>query len=156
MKQLKHAPVGKAEMLIRRPVAEVFAAFVEPELLSKFWLSSSSARLEPGARLRWAFIICGAETDVEVLDLVPNERISIEWSGSERVEWRFTRRTDDQTFVSITNSGFAGDTDEVVERALDSTSGFTIVLCELKAYLEHGLRLGLGPDKFPDAALRAR
>jgi hypothetical protein len=27
------------------------------------------------------------------------------------------------------------------------------VLCELKALLEHGIRMNYGPDKFPDARL---
>ena len=34
------AIVAKAEMLIRRPVAEVFAAFVEPERTSTFWFTA--------------------------------------------------------------------------------------------------------------------
>jgi len=43
----------EASMLIRRPPAEVFAAFVNPMLLRKFWLSDASGPLAPGARVHW-------------------------------------------------------------------------------------------------------
>jgi len=43
--QLTQAPVAKAEMLIRKRVAEVFEAFVDPEIARRFWFSG---RLETG------------------------------------------------------------------------------------------------------------
>ena len=33
---MKHSLIAKAEMLIRKPVAEVFEAFVNPAITSKF------------------------------------------------------------------------------------------------------------------------
>ena len=30
---------AKAEMLIRKPVAEVFEAFINPDITSKFWFT---------------------------------------------------------------------------------------------------------------------
>ena len=33
---MKRSPIAKAEMLIRKPVAEVFEAFVNPAITSKF------------------------------------------------------------------------------------------------------------------------
>jgi uncharacterized protein YndB with AHSA1/START domain len=47
----KYQPVAKAEMLIHRPVAEVFEAFVNPVITSKFWFSQGSGRLEAASRL---------------------------------------------------------------------------------------------------------
>jgi uncharacterized protein YndB with AHSA1/START domain len=44
------APCAKAEMLIRRPVSEVFEAFVDPAITSKFWFTRGSGRLEAGRR----------------------------------------------------------------------------------------------------------
>jgi hypothetical protein len=54
------------------------------------------------------------------------------------------------TFVSITNSGFSGDRDEVVRQALDSTKGFNLALAGLKTLLEHGVLSNLVADKSPD------
>ncbi len=40
-------------MLIRKPVAEVFEAFVDPATTSKFWFTKGSGRLAPGEEIRW-------------------------------------------------------------------------------------------------------
>jgi uncharacterized protein YndB with AHSA1/START domain len=45
---LTRTPVAKAEMLIRKPVAEVFEAFIDPAITTKFWFTKGSGRLEPG------------------------------------------------------------------------------------------------------------
>jgi uncharacterized protein YndB with AHSA1/START domain len=44
---------ARVEMLIRRPITEVFEAFVDPEITSKFWFSRGSGRLAAGASVRW-------------------------------------------------------------------------------------------------------
>ena len=48
MQEIDDFPVAKAEMLIRRPVTEVFEAFVNPAITSRFWFTKGSGRLEPG------------------------------------------------------------------------------------------------------------
>ena len=45
---LQNPPVVRAQMLIRTPVAEVFEAFVDPNVTTKFWFTKSSGRLELG------------------------------------------------------------------------------------------------------------
>jgi uncharacterized protein YndB with AHSA1/START domain len=146
---LTHPPIAKAEMLIRRPVAEVFGAFVDPAITTKFWFTKSSGRLEEGGQVKWEWEMYGASTQVSVKAIETNQRILIEWSGGTTVEWVFTSRPDGSTFVSITNAGFAGDGDAVVNEAIQSTEGFTIVLAGLKALLEHNVVLNLVGDRFP-------
>ena len=151
---LQHASIAKAEMLIRKPVAEVFEAFVNPAVTSKFWFTKSSGRLEVGKQVRWNWEMYGHSEQVNVKALEENKRILIEWSSGgapTTVEWVFTPRADNTTFVSITNTGFSGNGDEIVKQALDSTEGFTLVLAGLKALLEHNVILNLVPDRFPDA-----
>ena len=46
-------PVVEAQMLIRRPVADCFEAFVNPEITTKFWFTKSSGRLALGKKIRW-------------------------------------------------------------------------------------------------------
>lgn len=159
MTALTQAPVVKAEMLIRRPVAEVFAAFIDPAVTTQFWFTKSSGKLEAGRQVRWDWEMYGVHTTVDVKEVAENERILIEWpsdgiGGAETVEWTFTRRADDETFVTITNAGFVGDRDAIVRWAMDSTQGFTFVLSGLKAYLEHNVILNLVGDKAPDAHVR--
>ncbi|HET8627654.1 MAG TPA: SRPBCC family protein [Thermomicrobiales bacterium] len=143
---------AKAEMLIRRPVAEVFEAFVDPERTSQFWFTRGSGRLVAGTRVRWDWEMYGQSAEVDVKAVEPDERILVEWPAGDApttVEWRFTPRPDGTTFVSITNGGFRGDADEIARQAIAATEGFALVLAGLKALLEHGVRLNLVADRFP-------
>jgi uncharacterized protein YndB with AHSA1/START domain len=155
MMKITHMPIARAEMLIRKPVDEVFEAFVNPAITTKFWFTKSSGRLEPGKEIRWDWEMYGASARVVVKEIEENKRIRIEWSDyggtPTTVEWVFTPRADNTTFVSVANSGFSGDGDEIVKQVIDSTEGFTLVLSGLKALLEHGVRLNLVSDRFPDA-----
>jgi uncharacterized protein YndB with AHSA1/START domain len=139
------------QMLIRRPAAEVFEAFINPEITTKFWFTKSSGRLETGKQIQWDWEMYGVSTQVDVKAIEPNRRILIEWDGGDTaVEWQFSLRGADATFVTVTNYGFKGSPDEIVAQALDSTGGFTIVLCGLKAWLEHNIQLNLVADRAPD------
>ncbi len=148
---LNQIPVVKAEMLIRRPVEEVYEAFINPEITTKFWFTKSSGRLEEGKTVRWDWEMYGVGDDLFVKEIEPNRLIRVEWSDGTQVEWIFTPRTDNETFVSITNAGFSGSGDEMVNQAIDSMGGYTMVLCALKALLEHNILLNLVADKAPDA-----
>ncbi len=156
--ELTHAPVARAEMLIRKPVAQVFEAFVDPAITTNFWFTGSSGRLEPGRKVRWDWEMYGSSVDVTVKAVEENRRILVEWSTSDTpttVEWVFTPHSDNTTFVSITNSGFQGDADEVVKQAMGSEAGFALVLAGLKAWLEHEINLHLIADRFPDALVKS-
>jgi uncharacterized protein YndB with AHSA1/START domain len=151
MISLNQIPVVKAEMLIRRPVEEVYEAFINPEITTKFWFTKSSGRLEEGKTVRWDWEMYGVGDDLIVKKIEPNKFIRVEWSDGTQVEWIFTSRKDNETFVSITNSGFSGSGDEMVNQAIDSMGGYTMVLAGLKAFLEYNVQLNLVADKAPDA-----
>jgi uncharacterized protein YndB with AHSA1/START domain len=150
--QLKHVPVAKTGMLIRKPVADVFEAFINPDITTKFWFTKSSGRLEAGKQVQWDWEMYGISISVTAKAIEPNRRILIEWPGygsPTTVEWIFTSLEEGTTFVSITNAGFTGDGDELVKQATDSTQGFSLVLAGLKALLEHNVRLNLVADRYP-------
>jgi uncharacterized protein YndB with AHSA1/START domain len=152
MTNLNHEPIAKVEMLIRRSVEEVFEAFINPTITTKFWFTKSSGRLETGKRVQWDWEMYGASADVDVKVIEENKQILIDFGTT--VEWTFTSRAENETFVTITNRGFVGDDDDIVKQALDSTEGFTMVLCGLKALLEHNIILNLVSDKAPDAHVK--
>ncbi len=133
---LTQIPIAKAGRLIRRPADEVYEAFVNPAITTKFWFTRSSGRLVAGKRIRWNWDMYGASAIVDVKVLEPGKRILIEWGEDEMrttVEWIFTERQKGATFVSIINSGFSGEGDKVVGMAMDSEAGFELVLAGLKA-----------------------
>jgi uncharacterized protein YndB with AHSA1/START domain len=150
---LKDVPVTRTGMLIRKPVADVFEAFVDPEITTKFWFTKSSGRLEVGKQVQWDWEKYGVSIPVTVKVIEPNKRIVIEWPGygsPTTVEWTFAPQTDGTTFLSITESGFTGDGDELVKQVTESTEGFTLVLAGIKALLEHNVRLNLVADRYPE------
>jgi uncharacterized protein YndB with AHSA1/START domain len=144
---------SKAEMLIHKPVAEVFEAFINPDITSKFWFTKGSGRLEAGKQVQWDWEMYDMSIPVTVHAIESDKRIRIEWPGygtPTLVEWVFAPQQDGTTFVSITESGFTGTDDELLKQVVGSTEGFTLVLAGLKALLEHNIKLNLVADRFPN------
>lgn len=146
-------PVARAEMMIRKPVAEVFEAFANPAITSHFWFTKGSGRLEPGARVKWDWEMYDFSVAAEVKHVEPGRRILVEWSGygyPTPIEWTFKARPDGTTVVSVSNSGFQGSPTETMRTAVDATEGFTFLLAGAKIWLEHGIEPNFVRDRFPD------
>lgn len=151
--QLTRVPITKTGMLIRKSAADVFEAFVDPDITTKFWFTKGSGRLEAGKQVQWDWEMYGISIQVTAKAIEPSRRIVIEWpgySGLTTVEWTFAPQEDGTTFVSITEAGFTGNGDELVQQVTDSTQGFSLVLAGLKALLEHDVVLNLVPDRYPE------
>ena len=140
-------PVAKIELLIRRPAASAYRAFVEPEMLAKFWLRRASEPLTPNGRARWEFLVRGAAATLEVHSMIENQHIATTWDDDTTIDFRFSELEPELTLVRVTQAGFTGSPDEIVAKALDATQGFTLVLCELKALLEQNVTLNAVRDK---------
>ena len=145
-------PVARAEMMIRKPAAEVYEAFANPAITSRFWFTGGSGRLEPGAKVRWEWAMYGFSVEVEVKAVEPGRRILVTWSGygyPTPIEWIFKPLADGHTLVTVTNSGFKGKAAEKTKMALDSTEGFTFTLAGAKIWLEHGIEPNFVRDRHP-------
>lgn len=150
--RLTAAPSATAGMLIRAPAPAVFAAFIDPAITANFWFTHGSGPLRPGESVQWEWAMYGVSADVQVKEVVPHERIGVEWpgeSGPETVAWEFTALGENETFTAMTIAGFRGSGDEIVKQAIASTEALAMVLAGLKAYLEHDIRLNLVADRFP-------
>ena len=77
--ELTKPPVAKAEMLIRKPVTEVFEAFSNPEITTKFWFTKSTGRLEAGKQVTWTWEMYNVSTQISVREVEENRRILIVW-----------------------------------------------------------------------------
>lgn len=146
-------PVASAGMLIRRPVADVFAAFVDTAATTRFWFTESTGPLAEGATVRWTWAMYGAAAEVVVRVFEPDRRIVMDWGdpgAMTTVEWTFAPH-DLGTMVEVTDRGFTGSDDEQVAQALDSTGGFALVLSAAKIWLEHGIDPRIVPDRHPSA-----
>ena len=147
-----HRPVAKMELLIRKPVADVFEAFVNPDVIAKFWFNRSSGRIEAGATVIWYWDLYNASSVVKVLEVEKEHRIYIEWDADtdnpSNVEWKFEDRAERGTYVSVVHSGFDMEAEDFIEQIVDSTGGFALVLAAAKVYLEHGIELNIVADRF--------
>ncbi|MGC2486921.1 MAG: SRPBCC family protein [Acidimicrobiales bacterium] len=152
--ELTRLPSVNVGMLIRRPPHDVFEALADPEIATRFWYTKSSGRMIEGAELIWEWEMYAAEGHVRV-DKVDGDRlIRFVWDGYDpliptTVEFHFTPRESDTTYLNITETGFSGDADTQVARALESTAGFTFLLSSLKAALEHDITLRVVLDAHP-------
>lgn len=150
--ELTRAPAAYVCMLVRRPADEVFRAFADPAVTSRFWYSRSSGPMVAGAELRWEWETYGASADVRVTEVREGRLIRFAWGEGEQpttVELKFTPRAAESTFVEVTETGFQGSGDDTVRWLNDTVGGFTTVLCAMKALLEHGIELNAVPDHHP-------
>ncbi|MBE7178259.1 MAG: SRPBCC family protein [Mucilaginibacter polytrichastri] len=139
-------------MLIRRPAADVFNAFIDPEITTNFWFSKSSGKLEEGKMITWTWEWYNVHADVQVTAIVEKEKIAFDWNG-RHVMFSFRSLSDGSTYVTAREDGYTETGDDLLAAIRDSTGGFTTVLDGLKAWLEQGINLGLIPDKFPKEAI---
>lgn len=136
-------------MLIRKPINEVFEAFINPEITTHFWFTKSSGKLEEGKTVSWEWEMYGAKSEVKVHQIILNHLIKTEWgSPATNVDYEF-KEMEKGTLVIIKSYGYPQTDDELLAVINDNTGGFTTVLDGCKAYLEHGINLRLIEDKFP-------
>jgi uncharacterized protein YndB with AHSA1/START domain len=136
---------AKATILIRRPIGDVFEAFVRPEIITRFWLEATSAPLAKGVEITWRFMVPGASETVRVISFEPPNLIAFEWSDGKRVTLSFGIFKPGITVLTAEMAGF--DSKAEVSEIVNATEGFTIVLCDLKTLLESGESANLVRDK---------
>jgi uncharacterized protein YndB with AHSA1/START domain len=146
-------PRVQVEMLVRRPAREAWSAFADPDRIRRFWLARSSGPLVSGTTVEWAFKVAGATTSVVVAEAVPGELLDLRWDDGQPLVIRFEDRGD-ASLVTITVTDYPGE--NPAADAIESMSGFTLVLASLKMWLEHGIEGDLMYDRFPDQAYADR
>ncbi len=150
---------------IAKPVHEVFEAVADPAKLSSYFTTGGAqGRLETGATVTWDFHDYPGAFPVEVVEVVPDEKIALRWDAAEGEQAvadvddgkqpRITT-ADYKTTVTMTFTPIDGGSRTLVEireegwretqAGLDASygncMGWSQMLCALKAWLEHGINL---------------
>ncbi|MHA7774772.1 SRPBCC family protein [Roseibium sp. M-1] len=132
---------------ISKPVADVFEAVVNPERLSAFFTTGGArGRIEPGAEVTWDFHDFPGAFPVLVQDVVPNERIVLQWEADgdastwTTVTMTFQALEDGRTLVRINEYGWP-ESETGLKSCLNNCEGWTGMLCAMKVWLEHGINL---------------
>lgn len=137
------------QMLIRKPIDEVFNAFIDPEITTEFWFTKSNGQLKAGETTTWTWEMYNVSTEVQTLKIIPNQKIETLWGNpATHVDYEFISMKNG-TLVQIKSYGYTQEGEELLNVINDNTGGFTTVLDACKAWLEHGVKLNLIEDKFP-------
>jgi len=140
---------------IAKPVHEVFEAVADPARLSGYFTTGGAqGRLETGAVVTWDFHDFPGAFPVNVVEVVPDEKIVLTWGAAPdddagglyetRVTMTFAPLDGDtRTLVSITEEGFR-QTEAGLKSSYGNCEGWTGMLAAMKVYLEHGISLREG------------
>ncbi|UJQ94381.1 SRPBCC family protein [Mariluticola halotolerans] len=133
---------------IAKPVHEVFEAVADPQKLSGYFTTGGAkGRLESGAVVSWDFHDFPGAFPVEVVEVMPDEKIVLKWDADDGrktlVTMAFSGLDDGRTLVQITEEGWR-ETPEGLKASYGNCEGWTGMLCALKVYVEHGINLREG------------
>ena len=139
----------EVQLKIRKPVAEVFDAVVNPAKLTGYFLQTSSGPLAKGATVTWKFAEVDQTYDVVVGQVVKDERIAFDWpsdapgGGTTHVEMVFKVLDADNTMVQIREGGWP-ETAAGSKASHGNAGGWMHMMCCLKAFLEYDVDLRAG------------
>lgn len=143
---------------IAKPVNEVFEAVANPDKLSRYFTTGGAkGRMEAGTTVMWDFHDFPGAFPVEVVEVVPNAKIVLEWGANEgasgeigaamaeagyrtTVTMLFKPLDDGRTLVEIVEEGWR-DTPGGRRSAFNNCEGWTGMLAAMKVWLEHGINL---------------
>src|SRR5687767_6235856 len=148
---------------IARPVHEVFEAVVDPQQLSQYFTTGgANGRLETGATVTWDFHDFPGAFPVEVIEVVPDERIVLKWEANEggpaegadpqgagyqtTVTMNFKPTDDGRTLVEIEERGWR-ESEGGLKASYGNCMGWSQMLAALKMWVEHGINLREGAYK---------
>jgi uncharacterized protein YndB with AHSA1/START domain len=150
---------------IAKPVHEVFEAVADPDQLSSYFATGGAkGRLETGATVTWDFHDYPGAFPVHVIEVVPDQRIVLEWRAAEgeapnveggdmkeadyntTVTMTFRGLEDGRTLVEIAEEGWR-ENQGALQASYGNCQGWSQMLCSLKTWLEHGINLREGMYK---------
>jgi len=140
---------------ISKPVHEVFEAVVDPDKLSSYFTTGGArGRLEEGATVTWDFHDFPGAFPVHVVEVVPDERIVLEWQANEpdsdpydtTVTMTFKPVDEGRTLVEIAEEGWH-ETPEGLKASYGNCMGWSQMVAALKMWIEHGINMREGMYK---------
>ncbi len=138
---------------ISKPVHEVFEAVADPDKLSCYFTTGGAkGRLEEGATVSWDFHDFPGAFPVRVIEVVPDERIVLEWEAHEpdgdgpaydttvTMQFKPVDGESGRTLVEIAEEGWH-ETEAGLKGSYGNCMGWSQMLAALKVWIEHGINL---------------
>lgn len=134
---------AKTALQIQKPIEEVFEAIVNPEKMTKYFISESSGRMETGKELTWEFGDFPGKFPVKIIEVQPDKSVSFIWDEETVVNIILEEQPDKSTVVKVTE-GEKELNEKNLKWLTDNTFGWANFLDCMKAYLEYGINLRKG------------
>lgn len=139
--------IAKASIQVQKPIEEVFEGIVDPEKMTKYFISGSSGRLETDKELMWQFPEFPGEYPVNKIKIDKNRSISFVWDKETVVNIALEAYSGNNTVVKVTEDGKEYNEDNL-QWVIRNTEGWANFLACMKAYLEYGIQLRRGAFDF--------
>lgn len=134
---------AKAAITIHKPISEVFEAIVNPEIMSNYFISKGSARLEEGKEVFWEFPEFEGSYPIQVKEVIPNKLIVLDWDPNSIVRIELEEDANKNTTLRVSEEGHQSD-EKGIKWAIGQTEGWGNFLACMKAWLEYGIHLRKG------------
>lgn len=138
---------SNATIQIQKPIEEVFEGIVNPEKMTKYFISESSGRLETGKEVIWKFPEFEDKFPIKNIKIENNSVISFVWDPETIVKITLEKMPDDSTIVRVNENGKKLN-EANLKWALENSGGWANFLACMKAYLEYGIQLRKGAFDF--------
>ncbi len=138
---------SNATIQIQKPIEEVFEGIVNPEKMTKYFISESSGRLESGKEVIWKFPEFEDKFPIKEIKIENNSSISFVWDPETVVIITLEKLPDNSTIVRVNENGKELN-DDNLKWALENSGGWANFLACMKAYLEYGIQLRKGAFEF--------
>ncbi|MDX1272344.1 SRPBCC domain-containing protein [Bizionia paragorgiae] len=138
---------SKAVIQIQKPIEDVYQGIVNPEKMTKYFISDSSGRLESEKEVIWKFPEFEEEFLIKDIKVQNNSSISFVWDPETVVKITLEKVPDNSTIVRVNENG-KEFSEENLNWALENSGGWANFLACMKAYLEYGIQLRKGAYDF--------
>ncbi|WP_430932293.1 SRPBCC domain-containing protein [Saccharicrinis sp. 156] len=139
--------MSQATLQIQKPIEEVFEGIVDPMLMTQYFISESSGRLESGKEVIWKFPEFADKYPVKEIKIETNRSVSFVWDPETVVNMVLESLPDKSTVVKVTESGKEFN-EHNLKWVIGNTAGWANFLACMKAYLEYGIQLRKGAYDF--------
>lgn len=138
---------SEASLQILKPIEEVYEGIINPKVMTKYFISESSGRLETGSEVTWKFPEFPDTFPVTNIKLEENRSVSFVWDPETVVNIVLESHSDNSTVARVTESGKELN-DENLKWLISNSGGWANFLACMKAYLEYGVQLRKGAFDF--------
>lgn len=144
--------IARAALQIQKPVSIVFQSIVNPDVMTRYFISESDGRLETGKDRTWAFSDFPGNIPIRDVQVIPGRSVRFVWDPETVVHITLEPMPGDSTLVRVSEDGKVVN-EENLKWVIQNTEGWANFLACMKAWLEYQVPLRKGAFDFLKASM---